>query len=143
MKKNQIVVLENGNGLVTKAFEKQARIFGTPEYKMWKQFEAENKGAKMEIRVVKKNTQSEKYCKNLTYKNMREHIETFEKEDKEKKLMEEFETILILSKVQVNPYKYVVNWFKATFPNYKEIQKSFNKEVENNENSNNNIKISA
>lgn len=125
MKKNQIIVLENGNGLVTKAFAKQARIFGTHEYKLWKQFVAENEGAEMEIRTVNKNTQSDKYCKNLTYKNMREHIETFEKDKEEKKLMEEFETILIRSKVQVNPYKYVVNWFKATFPNYKEIQKSF------------------
>ena len=141
MKKNQIIVLENGNGLVTKAFAKQARIFGTPEYKLWKQFVAENEGAEMEIRTVNKNTQSDKYCKNLTYKNMREHIETFEKDKEEKKLMEEFETILIRSKVQVNPYKYVVNWFKATFPNYKEIQKSFDNE--NVENSKKNIKISA
>ena len=130
MKKNQIIVLENGNGLVTKAFAKQARIFGTPEYKLWKQFVAENEGAEMEIRTVNKNTQSDKYCRNLTYKNMREHIETFEKDKKEKKLIEEFETILIRSKVQVNPYKYVVNWFKATFPNYKEIQNSFEEKSE-------------
>ena len=90
MKKNQIVVLENGNGLVTKAFAKQARIFGTPEYKLWKQFIADNEDAEMEIRTVNKNTQSEKYCKNLTYKNMREHIETFEKDKEEKKLIEEW-----------------------------------------------------
>ena len=141
MKKNQIVVLENGNGLVTKAFAKQARIFGTPEYKLWKQFVAENEGAEMEIRTVNKNTQSDKYCKNLTYKNMEEHIKTFAKNDEENKLMEEFKTIVIRSKVQVNPYKYVVDWFKATFPNYKEIQKSFDNE--NVENSNKNIKISA
>ena len=130
MKKNQIIVLENGNGLVTKAFAKQARIFGTPEYKLWKQFVAENEGAEMEIRTVNKNTQSDKYCRKLTYKNMREHIETFEKDKKEKKLIEEFETILIRSKVQVNPYKYVVNWFKAKFPNYKEIQNSFEEKSE-------------
>ena len=125
MKKNQIIVLENGNGLVTKAFAKQARIFGTPEYKMWKQFIAENEGAEMEIRTVKKNTQSDKYCKNLTYKNMREHITTLKDEELKKELLEEFDRVRVRSKVQVNPYKYVVNWFKATFPNYKEIQNSF------------------
>lgn len=140
MKNRQIILTEEGNGLVTKAFSKQARIFGTPEYKMWKQFVADNEGAEMEIRTVKKNTQSDKYCKNLTYKNMREHIETFEKDKEEKKLMEEFETILIRSKVQVNPYKYVVNWFKATFPNYKEIQQSFE---EKSEDVNKNIKIAG
>lgn len=137
MTNRQIILTEDGNGLVTKAFAKQARIFGTPEYKLWKQFIADNEGAEMEIRTVKKNTQSEKYCKNLTYKNMEKHIETFNDE----KLMQEFEKVLVRSKVQVNPYKYVVNWFKATFPNYKEIQKSFDNE--NVENSNKNIKISA
>ena len=54
--------------------------------------------------------------------------------------MEEFETILIRSKVQVNPYKYMVNWFKATFPNYKEIQQSFE---EKSEDVNKNIKIAG
>ena len=140
MKKNQIVVLENGNGLVTKAFEKQARIFGTAENIAWREFVKVYPNAKMEIWTVKKNTQSDKYCKNLTYKNMREHIETFEKDKEEKKLMEEFETILIRSKVQVTPYKYVVNWFKATFPNYKEIQQSFE---EKSEDTNKNIKIAG
>lgn len=140
MKKNQIVVLENGNGLVTKAFAKQARIFGTPEYKLWKKFVAENEGADMEIRTVNKNTQSDKYCKNLTYKNMEEHIKTFEKNDEDNKLMEEFKTIVVRSKVQVNPYKYVVNWFKTTFPNYKEIQ---NLIEEKSEDTNKNIKIAG
>ena len=139
MKKNNIVVLENRNGLVTKAFAKQARIFGTPEYKLWREFLKDNEDAEMEIRTVKKNTQSEKYCKNLTYKNMEEHIETFNDEN----LMDEFKKELVRSKVQVNPYKYMVNWFKATFPNYKEIQKSFDKEIENDENSNKTIKISV
>lgn len=136
MKNRQIILTEEGNGLVTKAFSKQAIIFGTPEYKMWKQFVADNEGAEMEIRTVKKNTQSDKYCKNLTYKNMREHIETYNDEE----LMKEFERVLVRSKVQVNPYKYVVNWFKATFPNYKEIQQSFE---EKSEDVNKNIKIAG
>ena len=139
MTNRQIILTEEGNGLVTKAFAKQARIFGTPEYKLWKQFIADNEGAEMEIKKVNKNTQSEKYCKNLTYKNMEEHIETFD----DKKLMEEFKKELVRSKVQVNPYKYMVNWFKATFPNYKEIQKSFDKETEAENTSNQELKIAG
>ena len=54
MKNRQIILTENGNGLVTKAFAKQARIFGTPEYKLWKQFIADNEGAEMEIKKVNK-----------------------------------------------------------------------------------------
>lgn len=116
MKKNQIVVLENGNGLVTKAFAKQARIFGTPEYKMWREFLADNKDAEMEIRTIKKNTNKDTYRKNMTYDNMCRYISTLPESER---ISEEFNKIVIKSKLQVCPYDYVAGWFKATFPNYK------------------------
>ena len=116
MKKNQIVVLENGNGLVTKAFEKQARIFGTPEYKLWREFLKDNKDAKMEIRTIKKNTKKDTYRKNMTYDNMREYISVLPNREK---LVAEFDKVIVQSKLQTCPYDYVANWFKAKFPNYK------------------------
>ena len=66
MRKNQIKVLENGNGLVTKAFAKQAMIFGTPEYKVWREFKIENPQAEMILRAIKRNP-SQKTNRNMTY----------------------------------------------------------------------------
>lgn len=36
MKKNAIIYIDDTHAQVTKAFEKQARIFVTPEYREWK-----------------------------------------------------------------------------------------------------------
>lgn len=38
MKKNTIIILDATHAQVAKAFEKQARIFGTPEYREWRAY---------------------------------------------------------------------------------------------------------
>ena len=38
MKKNAIIYIDDTHAQVTKAFEKQARIFGTPEYREWRAY---------------------------------------------------------------------------------------------------------
>ena len=140
MKKNQIVVLENGNGLVTKAFAKQARIFGTAENIAWREFVKAYPKAEMEIKTIKKNTKNDTYRRNMTYDNMREYIKT---EPNSKELLEEFENIIIKSKVQTCPYDYVANWFIAKFPNYKTNEIFVDKEIEENETTKNDLKIAG
>ena len=140
MKKNQIIVLENGNGLVTKAFEKQARIFGTAENIAWREFVKVYPNAKMETKTIKKNTKKDTYRRNMTYNNMREYIKT---ETKSKELLEEIENIIIKSKVQTCPYDYVANWFIAKFPNYKTNEIFVDKEKEEKETSKNDLKIAG
>ena len=39
MKKNAIIYIDDTQAQVTKAFAKQARIFGTPEYREWRAYE--------------------------------------------------------------------------------------------------------
>ena len=68
-KTNAVKILDNGNALVTKAFAKQARIFGTPEYKMWREIKAELPDAQMVTKKIKKNP-NKKTNRNMTYENM-------------------------------------------------------------------------
>lgn len=138
MKKNQIVVLENGNGLVTKAFEKQARIFGTAENIAWREFVKVYPSAKMEIKIIKKNTKNDTYRRNMTYDNMREYIKT---EPNSKEVLKEFDNVIIKSKVQTCPYDYVANWFIAKFPNYKTNEIFVDKEKEENETTKKDLKF--
>ena len=138
MKKNQIVVLENGNGLVTKAFEKQARIFGTAENIAWREFVKFYPSAKMEIKIIKKNTKNDTYRRNMTYDNLREYIKT---EPNSKVVLKEFDNVIIKSKVQTCPYDYVANWFIAKFPNYKTNEIFVDKEKEENETTKKDLKI--
>ena len=54
MKKNAPRFVDDNHVLVTKEFAKNARIFGTPEYKMWKAIKEDCKGAEMVIKTIKK-----------------------------------------------------------------------------------------
>ena len=110
MKKNAPKFVDDTHVLVTKTFAKNARIFGTPEYEMWKEIKEDCKGAKMVTKSIKKNS-----TKNMTYKHMAIYIS---RQDNAQNLMVEFEKQIALSKVQTNPYRFVLAWFKQTFEHY-------------------------
>ena len=100
---------------VTKEFAKNARIFGTPEYKLWKEIRMDCPDAKMVLKSIKKNPDKENSTKNLTYENMAIFIR---QQDDAKILMAEFKKQVALSKVQTNPYRCVLAWFIQKFEGY-------------------------
>ena len=61
MKKNAIIYIDDTTAQVTKAFEKQARIFGTEEYKVWKAYREDFPAAKMVTKTIKKNPNKKSY----------------------------------------------------------------------------------
>lgn len=118
-----IMIDENGNGIVTKAFAKQARIFGTEEYKLWKEFKVEYPEAEMVHKTIKKNPEKKTEVK-ISYKKMREFIVAVE-DDKSKRaaVLAELNKQIELSKVTANPYQTVLNWFKK-YDKYADYLKS-------------------
>ena len=104
MKKNTIIILDATRAQVTKAFEKQARIFGTPEYREWRAFLAENPGTEMVTKTIKKAKDKKNDAKNRTYEKMVEYIRSQKNADA---LMKEFEAQKKLSIVQKSPYRFV------------------------------------
>ncbi len=54
--------------------------------------------------------------KRLTYANMKRHMSVY---PNAAELLERFEVVKGLSKTCASPYKYVGDWFRAQFPNYK------------------------
>ena len=70
--------------------------------------------------VVKKGREQKKanVNKRLTYDNMRSYISVL---DNSEELLEAFDGVVALSVAQKSPYKFVADWFKSQFPNYKEI----------------------
>ena len=112
MKKNAIIYIDDTQAQVTKAFAKQARIFGTPEYREWRAFLAENPGTEMVTKTIKKAKDKKNDAKNRTYEKMAEYIRSQKNADA---LMKEFEAQKKLSIVQKSPYRFVLNWFLDTF----------------------------
>lgn len=120
-KKNTIRIIDENNIQVTKAFAKQARIFGTPEYKKWKEVLAENPKAQMVTKKIKKNPEK-KSNRNMTYENMELFIK---QQENAKELLKEFERQKKLSKIKPYPYAAVLEWFENTFKNPDEYQPLF------------------
>ena len=117
MKKNAIIYINDTQAQVTKAFAKQARIFGTPEYREWRAYRQDFPNAQMVPKTIKKAKNKKNDAKNRTYENMAEYISLQENAEELKK---EFEAQKKLSIVQKSPYRFVLNWFLDTFSELKE-----------------------
>ena len=112
--KNAIIYINDTEAQVTKAFAKQARIFGTPEYKLWKEYRKDFPEAQMVTKTIKKNATKRTY-KNLTYVNMERFLKS---QDNADQLLKEFKVKKEAAAIQQNPYRAVLAWFLQTFPDY-------------------------
>ena len=112
--KNAIIYINDTEAQVTKAFAKQARIFGTPEYKLWKEYRKDFPEAQMVTKTIKKNATKRTY-KNLTYVNMERFLKSQNNADQ---LLKEFKVKKEAAAIQQNPYRAVLAWFLQTFPDY-------------------------
>ena len=110
---------------VTKEFAKNARIFGTPEYKMWKEIKQDCPDAVMVPKTIKKNPSKRNSTKNMTYERMAMYIR---EQDGAATLMVEFKKQISLSKIQTNPYRCVLAWFKKKFSSYDSYKDFFEEE---------------
>ncbi len=111
---------------VTKEFAKNARIFGTPEYKLWKEIRQDCPDAEMVTKNIKKNPNKKNDTKNMTYERMAIYIR---EQDDAATLMIEFKKQISLSKVQNNPYRSVLAWFIQKFENYDSYKNFFAEEA--------------
>ena len=110
--------IDDNTAQVTKAFEKKACIFGTDEFKLWREYKAMFPNAVMTTKSIKKNT-NKKTRRNLTFANMVEYMKTQENSED---LLAEFETMKSRSKIQASPYQYVLSWFEAKFEGYNDLK---------------------
>ena len=126
MKKNAPKFVDDTHVQVTKEFAKNARIFGTPEYKLWKAIKADCPEAEMGLKSIKKNPSKKNDTKNMTYERMAIYIR---EQDDAATLMVEFKKQISLSKVQTNPYRCVLAWFIQKFENYDDYKIFFAEEA--------------
>ena len=113
--------------LVTKEFAKNAMIFGTSEYKLWREIRQDCPKAEMVTKNIKKNPNKRTATKNMTYERMAIYIR---EQDNAEALMIEFKKQIALSKVQTNPYRCVLAWFKQSFQNYDDYKAFFEAEAQ-------------
>ena len=117
-----IIIIDETHVQVTKAFAKNARIFGTTEYKTWRAVLKDLPGAEMVTKTIKKNRNKTVDTRNRTYEHMAMYIR---QQDNAAELMVTFEKTVMKSKVQNNPYRYVLAWFMNEFSNANEYKTYF------------------
>ena len=105
---------DRNEATVTKAFQKQASIYGTPEFYRWREIRNEFPDIQM---VVKSNRTSDIY--NTTYAKMVKYIKTF---DNAEDILAEMAKVKERSKIQRNPHRYVLAWFESVYPDYKDSE---------------------
>lgn len=109
-------ILFNENTVIMNhKFAAAAAKYGTKENKLMKSIRKDFPGMS-EIIVSGREQKKPNTNTRLTYKNMESYIQTYENSDE---LLDVFETIKALSLSAASPYKYVCDWFKTQFPNYK------------------------
>lgn len=96
---------------VTKAFAKKAQIFGTEEFKLWREYKNLYPEAVMVCKTIKKAVNKKTTTKNMTYENMKLYILQQDDKEKAKKEFGEFVKEIQRSKVKANPYRAVLAWF--------------------------------
>ena len=125
-KKSAPKFLDDTHVLVTKEFAKNSRIFGTSEYKLWKEIRQDCEDAVMVTKNIRKNPDKKNSTKNMTYERMAIYIR---EQDDAATLMIEFKKQISLSKVQTNPYRCVLAWFIQKFENYDSYKNFFAEEA--------------
>lgn len=127
MMKNAPKMVAKDRFQVTKAFSKNAMIFGTPEYKVWREVLHDHPNAKMVCKKIKKKANKNTTTKNMTYEHMALYIR---QQENATTLMVEFKKQIEMSKVQTNPYRSVLAWFKQQFEHYDDYKDYFAKLAE-------------
>ena len=122
--KNAIRYISDNEAQVTKAFQKNAQIFGTEEFKSWHEYLTFYPKAKMVTKTIKKKVDKLVDTKNMTYENMAAYIR--EQSDAET-VMGEFKKEIALSKVKSNPYRAVLAWFCQKYTDVNSYTEYFRK----------------
>lgn len=116
MKNSYKVDFVNNTFTMTKAFEEALNNPASEEYKLFQQLRADFPGLTI-IRKTRRSPQKARRTKNLTYKHMEQYMSVFKNADE---LLAQFKVVQECSKQHPSPYKYVLDWLKKQFKNYKE-----------------------
>ena len=109
------IVFATNTVVMNYKFAAAAAQYGTPEYKLMKKIRRDFPGMAEQV-VSGREKKTAAPNTRLTYENMEIHIGAYENADE---LLEVFKTVKAASVTVASPYKYVADWFKVQFPDYR------------------------
>ena len=109
------ILFDTNTVIMNKKFAAAASKYGTRENKLLKDIRTDFPGM-TEVIVSGRECDSAKPNHRLTYENMEKYIGVHENAAE---LLEVYRTVKAASVALASPYKYVCDWFKVQFPDYK------------------------
>lgn len=109
------ILFADGTVIMNKKFAAAAAKYGTRENILIRSIRTDFPGME-EVIVSGRDCGKAKANTRLTYKHMKAYIQAYENA---KELLDVFDTVQALSAPLASPYKYVCDWFRAQFPDYK------------------------
>lgn len=103
---------------ISKDFARKASTIGSKEYNELKQLLSDFPTYMIEQRKNETNSKKVTYV-NLTYKKMEDYIMT--RTGNDSSTLQQYDSVLRLSKAQPGSYAYVKKWFLTTFPDYRDF----------------------
>lgn len=110
------IMFADNTVIMNHKFAAAAAKYGTKENRIIRNIRHDFPGM-AEIVVSGRECDKAKPNHRLTYANMEKYIRVYENADE---LLAVFETVKAASVAVASPYKYVCDWFKAQFPEYKQ-----------------------
>ncbi len=118
MKNGYKIDLVNKVIILNKKFAAAINEYGSKEYRIYKGLKRDFPHFTTVIESGRKQT-TPRYNKRFTYENMKKYIIASCINSDE--VLQQFEAVKEKSSILASPYKYVSDWFKLQFPDYKEI----------------------
>ena len=109
------ILFNDNTVIINHKFAAAASKYGTKENRIMRNIRHDFPGM-AEVIVSGRECDSAKANTRLTYENMEKHIRAYDNADD---LLAVFDSVKALSQTCASPYKYVCDWFKVQFPNYK------------------------
>ena len=136
----KIIFIDETTAQVSKDFMKKACVFGTEEFKLWREYLTYYPNAVMETKTIKKKQNKNVNNRNMSYENMAAFIRV---QSDAVEVMAEFKKQIQLSKVQNNPYRAVLAWFMQKYENVNSYTEFFEKLAEEKKKQNDMFAVSA
>jgi hypothetical protein len=116
-RKGYKILFAENKVIMNKKFAAAAAEYGTDQNTIIRDIRTDFPGMK-EVVVSGRECDKAKPNHRLTYKNMETYIGVYENAHE---LLEVFKRVKAMSKAAASPYKYVSDWFKMQFPDYKAV----------------------
>lgn len=133
MKNTLKIDFENSRIVMDRTFAKNVQNTNSEEYRHLQQVRRDYPTFAVVARQIKKNPQKETYA-GLTYDYMRFYILTHEPAESRKKMLADFEELVLISQCHAKAKRYPVikNWFLNQYPAIKEFGMPKANETDNN-----------